>query len=318
VALYRLFRQRKPQIVHTHSSKAGILGRIAAYMAGVPVIIHTFHGFGFTPQQKPKTRRLFVTLEKWCARLSTHLVFVSQDNIAEAASLEIAIGRPQSLIRSGIATDYSPRTDIKAELRIPDTARLVISVGNFKPQKNPMDLTQVAQRVLKSKKEVHFIFVGDGELRPQIEAWKASFESGDHVHLLGWRRDIHGLLVASNIFLLTSLWEGLPRSILEASLARLPVVAYAVNGVRDILEDGVNGFLIAPGQIDLAAEKILWLLDHPIEAMRMGDNAREKIQKEFNIDFMVRQQEALYETSYNAVPLKDVYETIWTAGHPPS
>ncbi len=312
VSLYKLIRQLRPHIVHTHSSKAGILGRIAAYFAGVPVILHTFHGFGFTPGQSKMMRSLFVWAEKACALVSTHLIFVSKNNEEEAAALEIGPGKPHSLIRSGIAIAETPlQSPVRDELGIPPLAWVVVSVGNFKPQKNPMDLVKTAKAVLSKDPTIHFILVGDGELRPSVE--RAAEEGGfaKQIHFLGWRQDIPAVLAASNTFLLTSLWEGLPRALVEAAVARLPSVAYAVNGVKDILVDGETGFPIEPHNTEAAAEKILWLKDNALEAKQFGMNARIQVEKEFDIDRMVRDQENLYERLYAEVPLKSYYEPLW-------
>ena len=174
-ALYRLLREIKPHIVHTHSSKAGILGRMAAYLAGVPIIIHTFHGFGFTPTQLKPVRKLFIGLEKFCARLSTHLVFVSRDNQEEAHALGIGTGKPHSIIRSGILIEEAPLlSSVREELNIPAKAWVVASVGNFKAQKNPIDLAKTAKTVLAEDPTVHFLFVGDGELRSAVERYVES------------------------------------------------------------------------------------------------------------------------------------------------
>lgn len=326
VQLYRLLRQIQPDIVHTHSSKAGILGRIAAYLAGVPVIIHTFHGFGFTPRQNAWVRKLYVRLERACAKLSTHLVFVSEDNRHTADELGIGLGKSSSLIRSGIVIDPESPTSssfkgdekrqsnrgIQEKLKIPENAWVVTYVGNFKPQKNTMDLAKVAEIVLLQKPDVHFVLVGDGDERDAVKRFVSERQLEERVHLLGWlkrRGDIQEMLEFSNCFLLTSLWEGLPRALVEAFAARLPAVAYAADGVRDILKEGDTGFPITPGNIEQAAEKIMWLKANPDKAREMGQRARRLIEKEFNIDTMVRQQEELYEKLFNAVPLKEFYRS---------
>jgi glycosyltransferase involved in cell wall biosynthesis len=191
---------------------------------------------------------------------------------------------------------------------------VVASVGNFKPQKNPMDLARVAVSVLQQDRTVYFILVGDGELRPEVERFCLDQGVAANVHPLGWRRDIPQILAASNSFLLTSLWEGLPRAIVEAAASELPCVAYAANGVKDIIEDGVTGFLMTPGDVAGAAEKILWLKAHPEDAKRLGQAAAKRVAGEFDIDQVVRQQEALYDRLYDAVPLKSHYESYWKAG----
>ncbi len=273
VAIYKLLRTIQPDIVHTHSSKAGILGRVAAYLAGVPVIVHTFHGFGFTPQQRRPLKWLFIGIEKLCAWMTTHLV--------------------------------------RQECGIPKDAWVVAYVGNFKPQKNPLDLVRVAERVVASAPDTHFVLIGDGEQAVDVQSYVTSHGIENRVHVLGWRKrrdDIREVLKSSNCFLLTSLWEGLPRSLVETFAVGRPAVAYAVNGVLDILKDGENGFLIPPGEIEKAAEKVLWLKDHPEDAKRMGERGQRIVEKEFDIDLMVRQQEELYDKLFKDVPLKEHYK----------
>jgi glycosyltransferase involved in cell wall biosynthesis len=328
-ALYEIYtklRDIKPHIVHTHSSKAGILGRVAAYFAGVPVIIHTFHGFGFNAQQKPWTRWLFVTVEKWCAALSTHLVFVSKANQSEAQLLGIGVKKPKSLIRSGIAlgspktkapTTSEKRTTNKIHKvlgKIPNDAWRVVYVGNFKPQKNPMDLATIAAAVLQVKPEAHFLFVGDGELRAAVEKKCEELGISANVHFLGWCQrsgDIQEILQESNCFLMSSLWEGLPRALVEAMAAGLPAVVYNVDGTSDVVLEGKSGFLIPPRDTQKAAEQIVWLASNPKKAIEMGKTAKELITQEFDIDHMVEQQEELYTDLYAKVPLKEYYEPQW-------
>lgn len=310
ISLYQAFRRQKPHIVHTHSSKAGILGRIAAYLAGVPVILHTFHGFGFTPAQNQRIRNLYVRLEKFCARLSTHLAFVSQDNQREAEELGIVGKIPYTLIRSGI-TMNSERMPIAFPEGIPYDAWVVASVGNFKPQKNPTDLLDVAAHVIEKDPNVHFLLIGDGELREACQAEAIERKLSHHVHFLGWRQDARRLVAESKAFLLTSLWEGLPRALVEAFAEMKPAVAYAVNGVNDILINQETGFAITPGDTAAVADRLLWLKNNPLEAHRMGVNGRRRVELEFDIDRMVRDQESLYEKLYAAVPLKEYYEKLW-------
>ncbi|OGR90491.1 MAG: hypothetical protein A2992_00270 [Elusimicrobia bacterium RIFCSPLOWO2_01_FULL_59_12] len=133
---------------------------------------------------------------------------------------------------------------------------------------------------------------------------------GDRVHLLGWlkrRDDVEDILKFSNCFLLTSLWEGLPRALVEAFAAKLPAVAYATDGVKDILIEGETGFPVPPGDIEQAAQKILWLKANPEPAAQMGARGRKRIEKEFDIQEMVRLQETLYDKLVSEVPLKEHY-----------
>jgi glycosyltransferase involved in cell wall biosynthesis len=310
-SLYHHFRAIRPHIVHTHSSKAGILGRIAAYLAGVPVIIHTFHGFGFTPDQSPKLRALLIRIERFCARLCTHLIYVSGENRRQAEALRIGTGVPSSLIRSGISMARPVASTFRLQAGVDEQAWVVLCVGNFKPQKNPLDLAKVAVATLKEDSDLHFFFAGDGELRPQVEAWVRDQPHAERIHFLGWRQDVSNLLGGSNMFLLTSLWEGLPRAVVEAFAAGLPVVAYGVDGVREVIDEGKTGFLIPPGETALAAQQILWLKNHRSEAKAMGAAGHQRVEQEFDIDRMVVQQDELYQKVFQEVPLKEYYEKDW-------
>jgi glycosyltransferase involved in cell wall biosynthesis len=307
IHVYLLLRKARPHILHTHSSKAGILGRIAGYLAGVPVIVHTFHGFGFTPDQAPWMHRLFVGLEKFCARLSTHLIYVAKDNQDEARALGIGPGKPSSVIHSGIKMLPVQPISLRQELGLTPDAWMVVSVGNFKPQKNPLDLIRTAQALVAKAPNAHLIIVGDGPLRPDAEALAQALGIQANVHFLGWRRDAPAITAAADAFLLTSLWEGLPRALVEAATQNIPAVAYAVNGVKDILVDWETGYPVEPGQWTAAAEKLLWIKEHPMEARIRAEAAFYRVKEDFNIDRMVRAQESLYADLYDRVPLKEVY-----------
>ncbi|MFA7009532.1 MAG: glycosyltransferase, partial [Elusimicrobiales bacterium] len=165
--LLGIIRDERPVIVHTHSSKAGILGRLAALLAGTPVIIHTFHGFGFHERQAAPARRFFVLLERFCALFTDSLVFVSSANLDYARDYDLCGTDKCSLIRSGIPLgNYPSRADRAAkrrELGVPQEAVLIVSLGNFKPQKNPADFITAAMRLAGAHKDAVFMLVGGGE-----------------------------------------------------------------------------------------------------------------------------------------------------------
>ncbi len=295
--LYKILQRERPQVVHTHSSKAGILGRLAARCAGVPVIIHTFHGFGFHGRQRWWIRWPYVFAEKLCAKFSSALIFVSRANQEEAARLGLGETRRHALIRSGIKlADFQARTDAslkKKELGLAPETPLILSVGNLKPQKNPQDFLSAARIVSQQRPDAAFVFVGEGPLRPKIE----SAASGLPCRFLlpGWRRDVPELLAACDIFVLTSLWEGLPRALVEAMKSGKPCVCYATDGVRDIVCDGENGFLVPAGDAPALARKILDLLSDADRRREMGKAAAASISQEFDIDLMVQRQEEVYQ-----------------------
>ena len=292
-------RRTKVDIIHTHSSKAGILGRIAAARAGVPVVIHTVHGWGFHDYQPASIRRLYVALERMAARRTDLLFFVSKENLVRGR--KEGIGRPSQyrIVRSGIdlAGFRSPartRTAVRRELGIPAAAPVGITVGNFKPQKAPFDFIRAVAEVHRSVPEARFIMAGDGELRRQAEKLAGRLSVRNRIVFAGWRKDVPDLLHASDLFLLTSLFEGLPRSVLQAAAAGLPVVATAAGGTPEAVRNGVTGWILRRGDVrGIAARTVMLLRDLP-GARAMGRAGRRIIGGEFEIRKMLRDIERNY------------------------
>lgn len=295
----RIFAAERPDIVHTHSSKAGILGRLAAALAGVPAIVHTYHGFGFHDRQNAAVRTLYVLLERLCALVTTRLIFVSHANQGYAVRHRIRGASEGVVIRSGVRLrDLPARVDaaaLKTSAGIGRLSPVVVSIGNLKPQKNAGDLVAAAAKAAQRVPDAHFVFLGEGPQRRQMEAKVLALGLGGRFHFLGWRRDGAQWLAAADVFALTSLWEGLPRALVEAMKTGLPSVCYATDGVQDILKDGVNGFLVEPGDVDAFAERLVRILTDESLRRRLGAAAAASIGPEFDIDGMVRSQESLYE-----------------------
>lgn len=296
--LKALLRRLGPLVAHTHSSKAGILGRLAAAAAGVPVLVHTFHGFGFHPRQNFLKRSLFVLLEKYCARFTDALIFVSRSNMETARAAGIGSAEQYRLIRSGVKLAGYPaavdRAAKRAELGLSAGDTVVLSIGNAKPQKNPRHFLEAAARLSALHPSARFVFAGGGE---ELEALRAATrDRGLEKTCLftGWREDSAELLAASDIFVLTSLWEGLPRSLVEAFRTGLPAVCYRTDGVTDLLRDGVNGFSAEPGDLNAFCTALSGLLGDAALRARLAAGAAATDLREFDIDYMVRQQEDLY------------------------
>jgi len=296
--LTSLLRRLQPDLVHTHSSKAGILGRWAAHLAGVGVVVHTVHGFGFHSRMPSLKRDWFRTLENWTAPLTTRFLAVSQANLQCAVKSGIFPAGRASLMRSGVELaayrNGAKAGSLRADLGIAPHAPVVGMVACLKPQKAPLDFVKVAEAVSHLVPQAHFLLVGDGELRGAVEEEVARRSLAGRFHLLGWRRDIPSLFKNLDLLALTSLWEGLPRVVPEAMAASLPVVATRVDGTPEAVVEGETGFLVEPGDVQAMAEKIAWLLQHPEAARSMGRKGSGRVE-EFDIDLMVRRQEALYE-----------------------
>lgn len=313
IALFQLkaaLRELKPTILHTHSSKAGILGRIAGKMAGVPVIVHTFHGFGFNDRQKPWTRWLFIILEKLTAPLADKLIFVSKDNMHTALRLGIGNRSQYELIRSGVdmknirgKTRQPLSNDLLRELNLRPENKLVTTIGPFKPQKNLPDFLELAARISRKMPQVVFLIVGDGELRARLEAKAASLNLSNNLRMPGWRKDAPTLLAASDAFVMTSLWEGLPRALVEAMAIGTPPVCYETDGVRDLLSVE-EGTMVRQGDVAGAEKNLEQLLADPIYWKRTADAVKIRVGEEFDIDHMVRQQETLYQSIVDNATIK--------------
>jgi glycosyltransferase involved in cell wall biosynthesis len=288
-----------PVIIHTHSSKAGILGRWAAKFVGVDAIIHTIHGFGFNDYQPFPIEKCFIFLEKVTARITDKFIAVSRANIERGSELGIFPPHKAILIRSGIEIENFKKMSIKAdekkrEIGIDPSLPLITMIGCLKPQKAPLDYVEVAHHVLQQR-EANFILVGDGVLRERVEKKIERLALGKRFKLLGWRMDIPQILAATDIFVLTSLWEGLPRVLPQAMSMELPIIATRVDGTPEAVVHGVNGFLIDPKDTKGAAERVIYLLDHPNEAKKLGKRGREMVD-EFDIWRMMSEQEQLYQS----------------------
>jgi len=300
VRLARFIRRSRYAIVHTHSSKAGVLGRWAAWLAGTPIIVHTVHGWGHHERQHPLARRFYILLEQVTQRITDKLIVVSPRNIEKGLADGIATPAKYVTIRSGIELDRfrrpaRPREAVRAELGIPLDAPVVGTVTRLSPQKAPLDFVTAAAQGAASRPGAHFVVVGDGPLRAEVESRVAAAGLAGRFHLTGLRRDVPDLLHSFDVFALTSLWEGLPRVLIQAMAAGLPVVATAVDGSAEAVEDGVNGLLTPPGDPQALAAALLRLLGDPALAAQMGAAGQERA-GEFGARKMVGDIAALYET----------------------
>ena len=284
-------------IVHTHSSKAGILGRWGARLAGADVVIHTIHGFGFQDHQPFPIRTFIMLLERLTAMITDKLIAVSKANIQKGVEKGIFPAQKAILIRSGIELKEFQlvkidKGDKRKELGVEPTLPLVTMIGCLKPQKAPLDYVEIAHLVLHEK-DAYFILVGDGILRDKVEKRMAALGLEKRFKLLGWRRDIPEILAVTDVFCLTSLWEGLPRVLPQAMIMGIPIVATKVDGTPEAVTDGVNGFLLKPHDVEGMAERIAYLLGHSEKAVDMGRRGKTMLE-EFDISKMVSEQEKLY------------------------
>jgi len=297
--LYKTIRKNKYSIVHTHSSKAGILGRLAAWLAGTPIIIHTVHGWSFHDHMSPLIRKIYIYLERFIAHFTDVLIVVTNRDINKGILNKIGRQEKYLLIRSAIPMDEFQRVDtdrsaIRVEFNIPEHAPVLGNVGRFSAQKNPLDWIKVAGLVKTAVPDCHFLLVGDGPLRADVENHIRNLGLQDCIMLTGLRRDVPRLMSAMDVFLLTSLWEGLPRVIPQAMLNGLPVIVTGVDGSNEAIEDGVTGFVCDPGDINSLADRCIELLKYPDRRSAMSSHASEFAKREFDLNNMINKIENIY------------------------
>lgn len=300
-ALVRMMRRGQFDVVHTHSSKPGILGRIAARIAGVPAIVHTVHGFAFPGTKSRFRRHLFVSLERLGGRCCDAIVCLNDaDRRLAADDLAVPSDRVH-VIANGVDLGRFPpiRRDERARIRrevlgLPADDPAVVMVGRLWRQKDPLTFVKAAVSLLADGFKAHFVLIGDGDLRIPIEEFIHAHHAEGRIHLLGWRDDIPKLLPAFDIFALPSLWEGMPLAILEALACRLPCVVSDIPGNRDLIDDGVNGLLFPCGDVEMLATNLgKLLLDHQQRAS-FGRAGREKVEQYHDLTERTNEVQMLY------------------------
>ncbi|MFZ5918885.1 MAG: glycosyltransferase family 4 protein [Chloroflexota bacterium] len=298
--LLKLFRRERPQVVHTHTAKAGLVGRLAARLAGVPVVVHTFHGHVFHGYFGPLKTHFFIFLERFLVRLSDGIVAVSEGQRRELAAYGIA---PLDKIRVvPLGFDLTPFLTATAEdgadwrrrVGLPEDALLVGIVGRLTGVKNHRLFLEMARRVALAVPDVWFVVVGDGELRVDLEARAGELGLAERVRFTGWVRQMAPVYAALDVVVLTSLNEGTPVTLIEGLAAGRPVVSTAVGGVPDIVADGETGLLVPTGDADALAEAIVGLLRDPARRRVMGQAGRESVRGRFAVERLIGDVERLY------------------------
>jgi glycosyltransferase involved in cell wall biosynthesis len=305
-----LLGRRGFDIVHTHTAKAGVLGRLAAHRAGVPRLVHTYHGFPFHEFQGVPRRQAYVQIERGLGRITDLALCVGTGVAVEAVRRRLisperirTIGvvaerpAPAHAAPDGGAPEGSARSRARAALGLAADATVVGAVGRLTYQKAPGDFL-AALRAL-DRPDVTGVWVGDGELAGEVAA-QARETPGVRVVLAGQRGNVLELLPAFDVFALPSRYEGLPTAVVEAMACGIPVVATAVNAVGDVVVPGETGLLVPPGRPGLMADAIRFLLDSPEAAARMATAARDRLGQRFGAEALREALTAAYSTGGDA------------------
>jgi glycosyltransferase involved in cell wall biosynthesis len=284
-AAIKAMRQVHPDLVHCHTTKAGLIGRLAARLVNVPAV-YTAHTWCFSEGTSLAWRALGRPCETVAALCSKRIITVSDAN--RTAALENKIAHPDKLItvHNGVP-DTSHRANAAAEgpLRI-------VMVARFAAQKNQGLLVEAVSRL---RNPVVLTLVGDGPLRAQVEAAAAACPAHVQTEFLGQRRDIPQILAQAHLFALSTNWEGFPISILEAMRAALPVIATDVNGVREAVRDGESGILVRPHDGEGLLAALSALASDPAKRLRMGSRGRALFEENFSLEAMLKKTASVYE-----------------------
>ena len=307
VKLLRLFRQQQPRIVHTHTAKAGAVGRIAARLAGTPIVLHTFHGHVLDGYFSRGATRFFLAVERRLAVVSTKILTVSEGQRRDL--LGLGIGRPENVIVMplGLELDGLLRCDRRrGELRrrlsaSPDTPLIGI-IARLVPIKDHSTFLEAASILHRSRSDVRFLVIGDGELRARLEQQAHALGLDACVHFLGWQHELGPIYADLDLVVLSSLNEGTPVSVIEAMAAALPVVATSVGGVPDLVADGKTGLLVPPKDARTLSAAMETLLNDADRRREMGHLGREAVYPMYSDTALIDRMDRLYSSLLQGGP----------------
>lgn len=310
-SIWSILRQYKKKykhvIVHTHSTKAGLMGRFAAFFARIPIRIHTIHGYAFHHHQPWLQWTVIYLSELLASLITTHFICVSSADVKTGIRVFPGFADKHTIIRAAI--DHIPfYREQCTQAPIPASEKKPFIFGTiacFKPQKNLFDLLNAFKALHAKLPHTRLEIVGDGMLRPALEEWIASNNLGAAIILHGWQSSVAPIMHGWHAYALSSLWEGLPCSIIEAQCSRIPVVCYNTGGIADIITNNVNGLLIPQKQCDQLAHALYTVASNK-ELYRRFEHAIPDL-REFYLDTMVTQHLLCYQQIQRAMHQKALY-----------
>jgi glycosyltransferase involved in cell wall biosynthesis len=298
ISIFRILQRSKPDIVHTHTSKAGGLGRLAAWLARVPVIIHKPHGHVFYGHFRPLQSRFFLLVERLLGRITHHLIALTPHERNDYLGLSVSKPNNTSVIHSGVdlvrfQKGKKRRSRKRKELGIPSDSLVVGFVGWLLPIKGVNFLIQAMAGVVKNHPKGLLVLVGKGEDERKLKKQAKNLGLTDKVLFLGWRPDVDEIMGCFDVFVLPSLNEGMGRVLVEAMAVGLPIVASRVGGIPDLVKDGKNGYLVPPADSAALEGAISDLFQDNAKRKRLG-KAGKKMCRPYSTEAMVEQINNLY------------------------
>ena len=296
ITLYKIIKYERPDIVETHTAKAGATGRVAACLAGVPIILHTFHGHVFEHYFNRIKTKLLILIEKFLAKLSTRIIVLSQRQYDDIVK-KFKIASPQKTLVIPLGFELERFTAIKksdslkSELKIPESDFLIAIIGRIVPIKNFEMIFRVVRQLNNEKIKAHLAIIGDGYIRERLE--EKAKES--YFHFLGWRYDLENIYSSVDLVALTSFNEGTPLVVIEAMAAGVPVVATNVGGIPDIIANGKTGFCCKVDDDHDMMEKIKVLLFDEERRYQISQQARHSVLNRYNVQRLINDMNNLYQ-----------------------
>ena len=299
--LTRLLRSWRSDIVHTHSAKGGILGRLAAKRAGVPIVVHTIHGPSFGTFQGPLANLLYRTAERYAGRFTTHFVSVADAMTQQYLSAGIGTPGQYTRILSGFDVhafvEAARSRDERKQFRFSDGDIVIGKIARLSPLKGHEDLFAIAPELVRRCPEAKFLLIGDGPLRNHFEEQARAAGLADRFRFAGLMRpdEVPACVAAMDLVIHLSHREGLPRALPQALAAAKAVVAYDCDGAREVCLDRKTGFLVPPGDRPTLLERILTLAQDRELRDRLGACGRQFVTERFTTERMVDDLHTLYE-----------------------
>jgi len=303
-ALEALFRERGYTIVHTHLGKAGILGRWAAHRVGTPLVIHGLHGATFNPTQTWLENTTYLWLEKKAMEWTDKVISVGEDLMQRY--LEAGVGRPEDYViihsgmdlrafRAAAELPEDARRAKRLELGLPEDAFVAGYIAALEWRKGHRHLIRMMQELAPRYPQLHLVFAGEGFSAARLKKMVADAGLEDRIHFLGYRNDVPEIMAALHVKLFASEREGLPQVLVQADTVGVPVLAFEAEGVREMVRDGVNGYVFPYGDVGAMSRALERFIRHPEEARRMGQQGRALVDDRWDIATMQRKTQALYD-----------------------
>jgi len=297
--LYNLFKRERPDVVHTHTAKAGAIARIAAWLAGVPVVVHTFHGHVLRGYFGPLKTRFFLTVERMLARITHAIITLGDRQREEIVGFGIATSNRITVLPLGLDLDpflLAPRRpgSLRQRIGLDSGTPLFGIVARLVPIKRHEDFFHALASFRSAQTPFACVVAGDGERRGELEALATALEIDHLVHFLGWEKDMSAIYPDLDALVLTSANEGLPTAIIEAMASAVPVVSTRVGSVPDMVQDGREGYLVEAGDREGIAAALGRIIECRDRADAMGEAGRKSAREQYSAQRMCHDLDLLY------------------------